>query len=100
MYELRQTVGFQKWLTRISDAETKARLVRRIERLRSGSLGDHRSLGGRLLELREDFGPGYRIYFTFVSGRVIAILCGGDKRSQWRDIARARKLVDSNGADG
>jgi putative addiction module killer protein len=99
MYEILQTVSFQKWLMRISDAETKARLVRRIERLRSANLGDHRPLGGRLLELREHFGPGYRIYVTFRSGRVIEVLCGGDKRTQWSDIAKARKLVDSSGGE-
>jgi putative addiction module killer protein len=99
MYQLRQTTGFQRWLTRISDAETKARLVKRIESLRSGNLGDHRSLGGGLLELREHFGPGYRVYITFGPGRVIEILCGGDKRTQWRDIAQARKLVDGNGGE-
>jgi putative addiction module killer protein len=99
VYQLQQTVSFQKWLKRISDAETKARLVRRIERLRCGNLGDHRSLGGGLLELREHFGPGYRIYVTFVSGRVIGVLYGGDKRTQWRDIAQARKLIDGNGGE-
>ena len=86
MYDISQTVLFRKWLRRVRDPISRARLVRRIERLAAGNAGDQRYLGGRLYELREHTGPGYRIYFTFRSGRLILLLAGGDKSSQERDI--------------
>jgi putative addiction module killer protein len=94
VYEIRQTLGFQKWLGRLPDRTVKARLVRRIERLAHGHPGDARFLGASLHELREHFGPGYRIYFTYQNGRVVLLLAGGEKNSQWADIARARVLIE------
>lgn len=55
--------------------------------------GDVRALGGGLMEMRIDYGPGYRLYFVRQGGSIILLLCGGDKRSQQRDIAKARKLI-------
>ena len=73
---------------------TRARLVRRIERLAASNAGDQRFLGRGLYELREHTGPGYRIYFTFRSRRVLLLLAGGDKSSQERDINLARSMID------
>lgn len=72
---------------------SRARLVRRIERLAAGNAGDQRFLGRGLYELREHAGPGYRIYFTFRSKRLILLLAGGDKSSQERDIDLARSMI-------
>jgi putative addiction module killer protein len=94
LYEIRQTLGFQKWLGRLPDRTAKARLIRRIERLAHGHPGDTRFLGASLHELREHFGPGYRIYFTYQAGRLVLLLAGGAKTSQQADIARARKLIE------
>ena len=94
MYEIRQTLGFQKWLGRLPDRNAKARLVRRIERLAHGHPGDARFLGASLHELREHFGPGYRIYYTYQAGHLILLLAGGDKNSQRANIARARALIE------
>ena len=94
MREIRQTLVFQMWLKHLPDRTAKARIVRRVERLMAGHPGDHRFLGGNLLELREHFGPGYRIYFSYPSARLVLLLAGGKKASQADDIARARKLIE------
>lgn len=59
----------------------------------AGNLGDAKSVGGGVSELRVDVGPGYRLYFTRRRGVVVILLCGGDKRSQKADIARAQRLA-------
>ena len=58
-----------------------------------GNFGDAKSLGDSVHELRLNFGPGYRVYFTRRGERIILLLCGGDKGSQSRDIARAKQLA-------
>lgn len=68
-------------------------IAQRITRLADGQLGDFRSVGGGVSELRIDYGPGYRLYFTRRDGEVIVLLCGGDKGSQARDIVRAKAIA-------
>ena len=94
MPQIRQSVSFRKWLLRLEDRTAKARLVRRIERLAGGNAGDHRFLGAGLFELRDDFGPGYRIYYMHRGDELIILLVGGDKASQARDILRARQMIE------
>lgn len=83
---------FQDWLDFIKDRRTLARIDNRLERVRAGNLGDHRSLGGGLYELRLQLGPGYRIYYGRVSEEFIVLLSGGDKSSQARDVAKAKQF--------
>jgi putative addiction module killer protein len=71
----------------------KARIIARIESARLGNLGDARSIGSGVSEMRVDVGPGYRIYFTIRGRAVIILLCGSDKSTQEVDIARARTLA-------
>ena len=66
----------------------------RIKTVQRGSLGDYKSLDGGLFELRIDYGPGYRVYFTRKEDVIILLLIGGDKSSQKRDIARARAMME------
>lgn len=94
MYQVRQTDIFAKWLSRFKDRKATARLLARIESLRQGNTGDSKSLGSGLHELRMHTGPGYRVYYTRKSGLVILLLCGGDKSSQSKDIARARQIMN------
>jgi len=99
VYEVRQTDPFRKWLRRLRDPVTKARLLRRIERLAAGNAGDQRFLGAGLYELREHGGPGYRFYFTIRGARLVLLLAGGDKSSQERDITLARSMIEILGND-
>ncbi len=93
MYEILQTEKFSGWLRRLRDMRAKARIIARIESARLGNLGDARSIGSGVSEMRVDVGPGYRIYFTIRGRAVIILLCGGDKSTQEVDIARARTLA-------
>ena len=85
--------AFERWLTRLRDSRAQAVIAQRITRLADGQLGDFRSVGDRVSELRIDYGPGYRLYFTRRGGEVIVLLCGGDKGSQARDIVRAKAIA-------
>ena len=93
MYRLRQTETFAKWLGGLRDAKGKARILARLEAARLGNLGDTKSLGGGVREMRVHVGPGYRIYLAQRQGTVLLLLCGGDKSSQTRDIERARLML-------
>ena len=84
-------VPFLKWLYSIEDRVTKAKIRIRIDRVAAGDLGDYRSVGDGVNELRLNYGPGYRIYFGFDGQKIIVILCGGDKGSQNKDIKLAKE---------
>ena len=94
MTEVRQTPLFRKWLDDLADRRAVERIAQRIVRLQSGLIGDAKPVGGGVSELRVDYGPGYRVYFVRRGAVLIILLCGGDKRSQSRDIVRARTLAE------
>lgn len=81
------------WLADLNDARARARINARITRLAAGNFGDCKSIGGGIHELRIDYGPGYRVYFARVSGAIVLLLCGGDKRRQQADIRTAGLLL-------
>ena len=81
---------FREWLKGL-DATVRARIQARVLRFESGNLGDHKSVGDGVWEARLDLGPGYRIYFGKDGVAVILLLTGGDKRSQSKDIAAAKR---------
>jgi putative addiction module killer protein len=83
---------FSDWLEGLRDQRAKARIASRLARLANGNLGDHKRFDA-LLELRVDYGPGYRLYAVQRGNALVIVLCGGDKGSQDRDIARARALA-------
>jgi putative addiction module killer protein len=93
MIEVRQTVAFREWLDDLNDRRAAARIAKRILRLQDALLGDVRPIGEGVSELRVDYGPGYRVYFVQRGAVLIILLCGGDKRSQKRDIVRAKALA-------
>jgi len=93
MIEIRETATFSAWLKRLTDPMAKARIGARIQRLAFGNPGDVQPIGGGLSELRIHHGPGYRVYFTRRGETLVILLCGGDKGTQWRDIATARTLA-------
>ncbi len=82
---------FNDWLSGLRDRRARAHIRARLDRVQLGNLGDHQPMGEGIYELRMFFGPGYRIYFVFEADAVLLLLCGGDKSSQSRDIARAKR---------
>jgi putative addiction module killer protein len=95
MVEVRQTREFSTWLRRLRDANAAARIVARIRRMEQGNPGDSKSVGGSILEMRVDYGPGYRIYYVHRGAQIVILLCGGDKGTQQQDIKQARSLADT-----
>jgi putative addiction module killer protein len=95
MAEVGQTQEFSAWLHRLTDANAVARIVARIRRMEKGNPGDTRSVGQGILEMRVDYGPGYRIYYLHRGAQIVILLCGGDKRTQQQDIKRAQKLAET-----
>lgn len=93
MIEVRQTLEFSRWFDGLRDPTAKARIAIRIRRLSLGNPGDVKPVGSGVGELRVDHGPGYRVYFVQRGPVLIVLLCGGDKRSQERDIARAKVMA-------
>lgn len=93
MYRIQQTDVFGTWLSDLRDIRAKARVLARLDSARLGNLGDIRTVGGGVSEMRVDVGAGYRVYFTRRKGVVIILLCGGDKATQAKDIARARRMA-------
>lgn len=93
MIAIRATDIFEEWLRALRDDVAKARIVRRIDRLRFGNFGDVKPVGDGISELRIDHGPDYRVYFIRKGSALVILLCGGDKGSQTRDIAAARRLA-------
>jgi putative addiction module killer protein len=94
MFDILASDEFEAWLARLRDTSVKARLLRRIGRLRSGNFGDHKRFSGGIIELREDVGPGYRIYCKRQGRTVILLLNGGDKSTQRRDIELAKVIAE------
>lgn len=85
---------FDEWYLRLKDTKTRLVIRKRINRLVLGNFGDSKSLKDRLFELRIDYGPGYRLYFTQEDQEIILLLLGGDKSTQTADIERAKEYYD------
>jgi len=94
MIEVRQTEIFARWLTSLRDEAAVKRIKQRLARVQIGLFGDLKPIGDGLSELRIDHGPGYRVYFVRRGDILVILLCGGDKASQSRDIARAMAMAD------
>jgi putative addiction module killer protein len=93
VFQLQQTEHFAKWLLNLRDVRAKARILARFDSVRLGNLGDVRSVGDGVSEMRIDIGAGYRVYFTRRQRIVLILLCGGDKSNQAKDIARAKLMA-------
>ncbi len=93
MYEIRKTDAYAQWLDGLRDIHARARVLARVERLAAGNPGDVKPVGEGVSELRIDYGPGYRVYFTMRGGTLIILLAGGDKRTQTTDIKTALRLA-------
>ncbi len=93
MFVVQRTEEFRNWHASLRD-KTAARAVdARITRAELGNLGEHKSVGGKVSEMILSTGPGYRLYFTRGGQTIIVLLCGGDKSTQDKDIARAQEMA-------
>jgi putative addiction module killer protein len=93
MIEIRKTENYVKWIDNLRDHQARARVLARIERLALGNPGDVKPVGEGVSELRIDFGPGYRVYFTKRGREIVILLAGGDKSTQPADIRIALRLA-------
>jgi putative addiction module killer protein len=91
--EIRQTETYASWFDNLRDRRARARIDVRIRRLSLGNPGDVIAVGSGVSELRIEYGPGYRVYFVQPGRMLIVLLAGGDKRTQERDIKKARELA-------
>jgi putative addiction module killer protein len=90
---VRMTEVYREWTNSLHDRSGRARIQVRVDRLANGNPGQHRNLAGGISELKIDFGPGYRIYYTERGGELIILLAGGDKSTQQQDIKTAVALA-------
>ena len=93
MFTIRKTEAYAQWIDGLRDIHARARVLVRVERLTPGNAGDARSVGKGVSEMRIDYGPGYRVYYTKRGREVVVLLAGGDKRTQATDIKTALRLA-------
>lgn len=93
MFSIKRTDEFSGWLDGLKDRMTKQRLNARLRKAMLGNLGDVKPVGGGVFEMREHFGPGWRMYYVQRGALLIVMLGGGDKSTQAADIAKAVKLA-------
>ena len=91
--ELKQTVTFRKWWTKLKDERARGIIFARLDRLAYGHPGDVQPVGEGVSELRIHHGPGYRVYFQRRGDTIVILLCGGDKSTQDNDIRTAKRLA-------
>ena len=93
MFTVKPLPEFTKWLDGLNDSRVRGAVAERIKRLTFGLLGDFKAIGDGVIELRIDFGAGWRVYYTQYGAQIVVLLAGGSKRSQMRDIQRAKALA-------
>lgn len=93
MFTIKQTPEFERWLKGVKDPVTRLRLARRLDKAQRGIFGDVTPVGDGVSEMREHFGPGWRMYYVCRGDVLIVMLGGGDKSSQVADIKRALSLA-------
>lgn len=85
---------FTEWFSNL-DSKIRIRIRNRLDRVEQGHYGDYKRVGEGVYELRFFFGSGYRIYFAEDGDKLVLLLCGGDKSSQSKDIAKAQEYWKS-----
>ncbi len=91
MYTVKTLPEFDKWLDGLKDRTTRLRLSRRLDKAQCGNLGDVKPVGDGVFEMREHFGPGWRMYYTKHGDTLVVMVGGGEKGSQTADIAKAKQ---------
>ncbi|MDK4684801.1 type II toxin-antitoxin system RelE/ParE family toxin [Kingella negevensis] len=95
MYTVETTKIFDDWLRSLKDMRVKATIITRLERAENGNLGDHKTVGKGVSEMRIDIGKGYRLYYTIRGNTIIFMLTGGDKSTQQTDIKQAQSMKET-----
>ncbi len=95
-YELETTVIFNKWLRKLRDRQAVLAITKRLGRAKLGNFGDVAPVGSGVNEMRFFIGPGYRLYYVISGGKIIVMLCGGDKSTQEKDIKKAKELAEDS----
>ena len=96
MFEVHRTDVFIEWIEDLRDDKGAAAIARRLRTLElEGHFGDSKQVAKGIIEMRVHVGPGYRVYLTQRGKQIVILLCGGDKRSQKRDIDKAVKLAEN-----
>ena len=90
---IKTTSVFDKWFENLRDRQIKVKVRGRIERAALGNFGDYKSVGGGVSEMRINYGPGYRLYYTKRGEEIILLLVGGNKGTQQADIAKAHEIL-------
>lgn len=93
VFTIRRIPQFDAWFEGLRDGLTQRRLIARLRKASLGNLGDVKPVGGGVFEMREFFGPGWRMYFAQQGAVLVVMLGGGSKASQARDIAKAKRLA-------
>jgi putative addiction module killer protein len=91
--QVKKSTEYDAWLKALKDVTSKARILQRVDRLVAGNPGDYRNLTDGVSELKMDFGPGFRVYYTQRVSELILLWYGGDKSSQELDIAKAIQIA-------
>ena len=92
-YEIETTEIFDKWLHKLKDRQAVLAIAKRLGRASLGNFGDVAPVGDGISEMRFFLGPGYRLYYVTRNGKLIVMLCGGDKSSQENDIKKAKEMA-------
>ena len=91
--EVELSANFARWLEELRDVEARERINIRLRRVSLGNFGDSRYVGGKVSELRIDYGPGYRVYFVRRGRDSVGMILGGVKGTQRRDIEQAQAMA-------
>jgi putative addiction module killer protein len=94
MVSIERTEIFAKWLKKLNDPRAKAVILNHIDNMEEGKMGNAKSLGGGVYEMKIDYGPGYRLYYCQRGTDVIILLCAGDKSTQQADIDHAKDMKE------
>lgn len=89
---INKTPEFQKWMQKLKDFRAKVHILSRLTQVEGGNLGDFKSVGNGVLEMRINYGPGYRLYFAKDGESIILLLIGGEKSTQNQDIIKAKNI--------
>lgn len=93
MFEIEKTVEFDKWIRKLKDIKAKAKILFRIQKLKTDEhFGNCKPVGGGISEMRINYAKGYRVYFKEKDNKIIVLLIGGDKSTQQKDIKKAKGI--------